>query len=143
MRRLTALFLFSALFLFATLAHASNHCTFVRGSRTSAVSSATMSSLSAGRTSTTVPDQQPAHQLSALLPAGLAQGRQLDGIHRWLPNGPHGLQQRLNTERFDWENTPLEPSVPPPDATPTAKPQIIDDRLGNVFQVIRSSGPVG
>lgn len=36
-----------------------------------------------------------------------------DGYHSWV-NGPYGLQQRLNTERFDWENDvgPAAPSQP-------------------------------
>ncbi len=45
-----------------------------------------------------------------------------DGNHTWI-NGPHGLQQRLNSERFPWE-----PDYAPgggilaPTATPTATP---------------------
>ena len=41
-----------------------------------------------------------------------------DGYRTWV-NGPFGLQQRLNTERFDWEVTPPPPpAVAPPTAVP-------------------------
>jgi hypothetical protein len=42
-----------------------------------------------------------------------------DGYRTWI-NGPNGLQQRLNTERFPWENDGSAP--PPPTATPTCTP---------------------
>jgi hypothetical protein len=41
-----------------------------------------------------------------------------DGFRTWV-NGPFGLQLRLNTERFEWENDPI---VPTPIATPVATP---------------------
>ena len=37
-----------------------------------------------------------------------------DGYHTWV-NGPNGLQQRLNTERFPWENDPVTPPGVPTD----------------------------
>ena len=33
-----------------------------------------------------------------------------DGYRTWL-NGPHGLQARLNTEQFSWEQPPAAPAV--------------------------------
>jgi hypothetical protein len=41
-----------------------------------------------------------------------------DGHETWV-NGPFGLQVRLNTERFEWEDDPI---VPTPVATPAATP---------------------
>lgn len=42
-----------------------------------------------------------------------------DGYHTWI-NGPQGLQQRLNTDRFPWEPvpTPTPVATPAPTATP-------------------------
>ena len=71
-----------------------------------------------------------------------------DGYRTWI-NGPHGLQQRLNTERFPWEPdyapgggiaTPTPTPVPPPTPTPrpTATPRpMIDPVLGRALQVMR------
>jgi hypothetical protein len=42
-----------------------------------------------------------------------------DGYRTWV-NGPFGIQQRLNTERFDWE--PIPPEVPPPVEAPAPQP---------------------
>jgi len=47
-----------------------------------------------------------------------------DGYRTWV-NGPFGLQQRLNTEKFDWEPvTPPAPPVPvaPPPVAPASAP---------------------
>ena len=41
-----------------------------------------------------------------------------DGYRSWV-NGPYGVQQRLNTERFDWESDPL----PEPSSAPTTQAQ--------------------
>lgn len=41
-----------------------------------------------------------------------------DGWTTWV-NGPYGLQSRLNSERFPWENDPVAPSVSP---TPAPQP---------------------
>jgi hypothetical protein len=41
-----------------------------------------------------------------------------DGYHTWV-NGPNGLEQRLNGERFPWENDPV---IPTPAATPSPLP---------------------
>lgn len=58
-----------------------------------------------------------------------------DGYRSWI-NGPQGLQERLNTQRFSWEGNPTglpvvggspAPIVPPPTATPAN--QGIGDRL--------------
>ena len=35
-----------------------------------------------------------------------------DGYRTWV-NGPYGLQQRLNTERFSWEKDPIVQTAPP------------------------------
>jgi hypothetical protein len=42
-----------------------------------------------------------------------------DGYRTWV-NGPFGIQQRLNTERFEWE--PIPPEVPPPVEAPAPQP---------------------
>ena len=42
-----------------------------------------------------------------------------DGYMTWV-NGPHGLQSRLNSERFPWENDPIVPAASP---TPAPAPQ--------------------
>lgn len=42
-----------------------------------------------------------------------------DGYRSWV-NGPFGIQQRLNTEQFDWE--PIPPEVPAPVATVAPQP---------------------
>lgn len=46
-----------------------------------------------------------------------------DGYRSWI-NGPYGLQERLNSERFDWETEPppVETPEPAPTATPIATP---------------------
>jgi hypothetical protein len=45
-----------------------------------------------------------------------------DGAHTWV-NGPFGLQQRLATERFDWEEALApEPATPPSPPAPSAAP---------------------
>jgi hypothetical protein len=44
-----------------------------------------------------------------------------DGYRTWV-NGPFGLQQRLNTERFDWET---DPAPPPGSATPAPPPSVV------------------
>lgn len=43
-----------------------------------------------------------------------------DGYHTWI-NGPYGLEERLNTQRFAWEANPHHlPVVPDPQAANTA-----------------------
>src|SRR5262249_47314016 len=42
-----------------------------------------------------------------------------DGYRTWV-NGPFGVQQRLNTQKFDWE--PAAPPPPPPTSTPPPAP---------------------
>ena len=68
-----------------------------------------------------------------------------DGYRTWI-NGPNGLQQRLNTERFAWEPdyapgggiaTPTP--TPTPVATPTPRPPVMDDGLGYVVEVMSST----
>jgi len=44
-----------------------------------------------------------------------------DGYRTWI-NGPNGLQQRLNTERFTWENDGSAPPAPTATCTPTPTP---------------------
>ena len=79
-----------------------------------------------------------------------------DGYRTWI-NGPNGLVQRLNTERFPWEadyapgggiatpvptatpqQTPLPvPTVrPTPQPVPTAQPQQVDPRLQEALDFI-------
>ena len=43
-----------------------------------------------------------------------------DGYMTWV-NGPYGLQARLNSERFPWENDPIVPDAPST-STPAPKP---------------------
>ncbi len=42
-----------------------------------------------------------------------------DGYHTWI-NGPNGLEERLNTDRFPWE--PVTPPSPAPAASAAAPP---------------------
>jgi TolB protein len=56
-----------------------------------------------------------------------------DGYHTWV-NGPSGLQERLNTERFSWEHDPQTASSP---ATPT--PAQIDVPTQILFTSSRES----
>lgn len=67
-----------------------------------------------------------------------------DGYRTWI-NGPNGLQQRLNTERFAWEHdyapgggiaTPTPTPIPTPSPTPT---QRIDPRLGRALQALQTT----
>lgn len=47
-----------------------------------------------------------------------------DGYQSWV-NGPYGLQQRLNTERFDWEAAAPEPTpTPSSEPSPTSIPVV-------------------
>ena len=72
-----------------------------------------------------------------------------DGYRTWI-NGPNGLQQRLNTQRFEWEAdyapgggiatpkaTPAPASQPTPDTGP-----IVDPILAHAYHVMRLS-PIG
>jgi hypothetical protein len=60
-----------------------------------------------------------------------------DGYRTWL-NGPHGLEQRLNTQRFSWEpdagapgTSPVPPPAPPaPVAAPEPAPLVPGTQLG-------------
>ncbi|MDE2817297.1 MAG: hypothetical protein OXM03_07175 [Chloroflexota bacterium] len=67
-----------------------------------------------------------------------------DGYRTWI-NGPNGLQQRLNSERFAWEHdyapgggiaTPTPTPIPTPSPTPT---QRIDPRLGRALQALQTT----
>jgi hypothetical protein len=44
-----------------------------------------------------------------------------DGHRTWV-NGPFGLQERLNTERFEWESDPILPPTPVEAPPPVAQP---------------------
>ena len=45
-----------------------------------------------------------------------------DGYHTWI-NGPNGVQERLNTDRFDWEgNAPASSPAATPAPAPAAPP---------------------
>lgn len=55
-----------------------------------------------------------------------------DGYRSWV-NGPYGIQQRLNTERFDWERAEGTPgSIPAP--TPTATPAPASRPRGEIWR---------
>ena len=69
-----------------------------------------------------------------------------DGYRTWI-NGPNGLVQRLNTERFPWEadhiHVPPPTPGPAPAPAPTAVPRpTIDPTLANAYHVMRST-PTG
>ena len=75
-----------------------------------------------------------------------------DGYRTWI-NGPIGLQQRLNTRRFEWEAdhapgggiaTPTPGPVPTSDPTPVPPPAPpeVDPTLGYALQVMRTT-PIG
>ena len=66
-----------------------------------------------------------------------------DGYRTWI-NGPNGLVQRLNTERFKWEadhiHTPPPTPGPAPPPAPTSIPRpTIDPTLAHAFHVMRNS----
>lgn len=66
-----------------------------------------------------------------------------DGYRTWI-NGPQGLQQRLNTQRFEWESDYAPGggiATPTPTPTPTAPPTPpqIDPTLGYALQVMRTT----
>ncbi len=66
-----------------------------------------------------------------------------DGYRSWI-NGPNGLVQRLNTERFSWEadhiHTPPPTPGPAPPPAPTAVPQpTIDPTLAHAYHVMRKT----
>ena len=58
-----------------------------------------------------------------------------DGYRTWV-NGPNGLQQRLNTERFEWE---ADYAPGGGIATPTPEIIISDSKLANAAEVMRST----
>jgi hypothetical protein len=80
-----------------------------------------------------------------------------DGYRTWI-NGPQGLQQRLNTQRFEWEadyapgggvaaptTGPPPTPVPSPSSSPSPQPPTpptIDPTLGYALQVMRTT-PLG
>lgn len=57
-----------------------------------------------------------------------------DGYYTWL-NGPHGLQKRLNYQRFGWESEATPDPTPTP--RPTVDPSRIDPNLADAFQRLR------
>ena len=68
-----------------------------------------------------------------------------DGYRTWV-NGPNGLQQRLNTERFEWEadygsGGGIATPTPSPDlmSTPLLRPPISDSKLAHAAEVMRST----
>ena len=66
-----------------------------------------------------------------------------DGYRSWI-NGPNGLVQRLNSERFSWEADhihtppPTPGPAPPPASTPVPQPSI-DPTLAHAYHVMRST----
>ena len=69
-----------------------------------------------------------------------------DGYRTWI-NGPNGVEQRLNTERFAWEPVPTPTPVPPtqtpaPSPSPTPSPPTVEPALGYALQVMRTT-PTG
>lgn len=66
-----------------------------------------------------------------------------DGYRTWI-NGPNGIQQRLNTARFEWEadyapGGGVATPTPPPIPTPPPPPPQIDPALGYALQVMRTT----
>ncbi len=53
-----------------------------------------------------------------------------DGYRSWV-NGPFGIQQRLNTERFEWEKEVIQPQVEPTAVAPP--PQTTSGSLGKIL----------
>ena len=65
-----------------------------------------------------------------------------DGYRTWI-NGPNGLVQRLNTERFEWEADHIHTPPPTPTPAPSAHPQpSIDPTLAHAYHIMRRS-PTG
>ena len=69
-----------------------------------------------------------------------------DGYRTWI-NGPNGLEQRLNTERFEWEQDPPAPA-PEPTPVPTPAPVAVecpdgDTVRGLVSESLQMSGMRG
>ncbi len=69
-----------------------------------------------------------------------------DGYRTWI-NGPNGLEQRLNTERFEWEQDPPAPA-PEPTPVPTPAPVAVecpdgDTVRGLVSESLQISGMRG
>ena len=71
-----------------------------------------------------------------------------DGYRSWI-NGPNGLVQRLNTERFEWEAdyapgggiatptpTPIPPLTPTPTPVPTQSPERLSPRATAVLNAL-------
>jgi hypothetical protein len=64
-----------------------------------------------------------------------------DGYRTWV-NGPFGLEERLNTERFPWENDPVVTPTPVPTAVPvTPTPNVPTVYL--TWSIDGSGNPVG
>lgn len=71
-----------------------------------------------------------------------------DGYRTWI-NGPNGVVQRLNTERFAWEAPdpppappPPQPTAPPPPPPPPSTPiprPVVDPKLAHAYHVMRRS----
>ena len=66
-----------------------------------------------------------------------------DGYRTWI-NGPNGLVQRLNTERFSWEadhiHTPPPTPGPAPAPAPTAASRpTIDPTLAHAYHIMRNT----
>ncbi|MCY4438327.1 MAG: hypothetical protein OXE05_13475 [Chloroflexi bacterium] len=62
-----------------------------------------------------------------------------DGYRTWI-NGPNGLVQRLNTERFEWEADHIHTPPPTPGPAPTALPQpSLDPTLAHAYHIMRRS----
>ncbi len=69
-----------------------------------------------------------------------------DGYRTWI-NGPNGLVQRLNTERFPWEadhihTPPPTPGPAPPPAPTAALRPTVDPTLAHAYHVMRNT-PTG
>ncbi len=68
-----------------------------------------------------------------------------DGYRTWV-NGPNGIQQRLNTERFEWEadygpGGGIATPTPSPNLmlTPLPRPPISDSKLAHAAEVMRTT----
>ncbi len=61
-----------------------------------------------------------------------------DGYRSWV-NGPYGIQQRLNSERFAWERDPETPATPPLDSSYMESVVLVRANERDMF-IVRKNG---